>query len=123
VYVPVLPSQAPGKLVPEIWVSFVFVKVLLLLLSRPTQSIIYVPVQVNRLQKIILLIVQNKYSKFCSKDFILQNLILRTRLCGTEFITQPSCVFDFRLTEICHVEMICIGCVPVLNRHFGGAGP
>ena len=31
-YVLFLPSQAPGELVPEIWVSFVFVKVLLLLL-------------------------------------------------------------------------------------------
>jgi len=39
------------------------------------------------------------------------------------FITQPSCVVDFRLTEICYVEMICIGSVPVLKRHFGGAGP
>jgi len=39
------------------------------------------------------------------------------------FITQPSCVVDFRLTEICQMEMICIGGVPVLKRHFGGAGP
>jgi len=43
----------------------------------------------------------------CSGDFILQNLILRTRLCGTEFIAQHSCVFDFDLTEICQTEMIC----------------
>jgi len=35
----------------------------------------------------ILLIVQYKYSKSCS----LQHLIIRTRLCGTGFITQPSC--------------------------------
>jgi len=26
VYVPLLPSYTPGELVPEIWVSFVFVK-------------------------------------------------------------------------------------------------
>jgi len=90
---------------------------------RPTQSIIYVPLQVNRFQKTILLIVQYKYLKSCSGDFILQNLILRTRLFGTMFITQPSCVFHFRLTEICQAEMICIGGVPVLKRHFGGAGP
>ena len=33
---------------------------------RPTQSIIYVPLQVNRFQKSILLIVQYKYWKSCS---------------------------------------------------------
>jgi len=58
-----------------------------------------------------------------SGDFILQNLILRTRLCGTGFITEPSCVFDFRLTEICQSETICIGGVPGLKRHVGGADP
>jgi len=31
--------------------------------------------------------------------FIFQNLILRTRLCGTGFMTQPSWFLDFRLTE------------------------
>ena len=61
-----------------------------------------------------------QYLKSCSGDFILQNLILRTRLCGTGIITQHSCVLDFRLTEICQSEMICIG-VPGLKRHFGGA--
>ena len=59
--------------------------------------------------------------KILFQGFILQNLILRTRLCGTGFITQPSCVFDFRFTEICQAEMICIGGVPVLKRYFSGA--
>jgi len=90
---------------------------------RPTQSIIYVPWQVTRLQKSILRIVQYKYLKSCCKDFILQNLILRTRLCGSGFITQPKCVLDFRMTEICQTDMICIVGVPVLKRHFSGAGP
>jgi len=53
---------------------------------HPTQSIIYVPLQVNRFHKIILLIVQYKYLKSFSEDFILQNLILRTKLCGIGFI-------------------------------------
>jgi len=39
------------------------------------------------------------------------------------FITQPSCVVDFHLTEIFQAEMICIGGVPGLKSHFGGAGP
>jgi len=63
---------------------------------RPTQSIIWVPLQVNRFQKIIVLIVQYKYSKSCSGDLILQNLILRTRSCGTGFITQHSCLLHCR---------------------------
>jgi len=37
------------------------------------------------------------------------------------FITEPSCGLDFKMTEICHHEMICIDGVPVLKRHFGGA--
>ena len=37
-------------------------------LFRPTQSIMYVPLQVNRFQKSILLIVQYKYLKSCSGD-------------------------------------------------------
>jgi len=90
---------------------------------RPIQSILYVPFQVNRFQNFILLIVQYKYFKSCPRRFILQNLILRTRLCVTMFITQPNCVADFNLTKICEAEMICIGGVPVLKRHFGGAGP
>ena len=36
---------------------------------RPTQSIMYVPLQVNRFQKNILLIVQYKYLKSCFGDF------------------------------------------------------
>jgi len=63
--------------------------------TRPTQSIIYVPLPANRFQKNILLIVRYKYSKSCSGDFILQNLILRTRSYGTGFITQSSWVVHF----------------------------
>ena len=59
----------------------------------------YVPLQVNRFKKFILLIVQYKYLKCCSQRFYCPNLILRTRLCGTMFITQPSCLFYFHLTE------------------------
>jgi len=64
-----------------------------LMCVRPTQSIIYVPLQISRFQESILLIVQYKYLKSCCEDSILQNLILRTRLCGTGLITQPSWVF------------------------------
>ena len=39
------------------------------LFRPPTQSILYVPLQVNRFQKSILVIVQYKYLKSCSGDF------------------------------------------------------
>jgi len=55
---------------------------------RPTQSIVYIPFQVNRFHTSILLIGQYKYLKSCSEDLILKNLILRTRSCRIAFITQ-----------------------------------
>jgi len=79
------------------------------LIHRPTQSIMYVPFQVNRFHKSILVIEQYKYLKSCSEDFILKNLILRTRSCGTAFITQHGWLLHF--CEICLVE------------HLGGASP
>ena len=67
---------------------------------RPTQSMIYVHERVNRFQKSILLIVHYKYLKSCSENLILQNLILRTRLYGTGFITQPSWLFHLHPTKM-----------------------
>jgi len=65
---------------------------------RPTQWIMYVPSQVNTSQKCILLIVQYKYIKSCSGGFYSPESdppheIMRY------WITQPSCIFDFHLTE------------------------
>jgi len=60
----------------------------------------YVTLQVNRFQKIILLIVQYKWLKSFSNNFILQNLILHTRLCCTGFITQFSWLSDFLVTNM-----------------------
>jgi len=58
------------------------------------------PLQVIRFHKSILLIIQYKYLKSCSEDFILKNLILRTRSCGTAFITQHIWRVHFRQAEI-----------------------
>jgi len=60
----------------------------------------YVPLPVNRFQKSVLLIVQYTYLKSCSGDFILQNLILRTRLCSNGFITQSSWLLHFHPTKM-----------------------
>jgi len=68
----------------------------MLCMVRPTQAIIYVPLLVNRFQKSILLIVQYKDLKSCSGDCILQNLILRTRSCGTGSVTRSSWGFHSR---------------------------
>ena len=72
--------------------------------ARATQSMMYVPLRVNRFQIIILLIVQYKDLKSRSKHFILQNLILDTRLCSTGFITQPSWKPDFSVTNIVRIK-------------------
>jgi len=52
-----------------------------------------------------------------------KNLILRTRPCGTAFITQHSWLLHFRQAEICLVEMICTTVVPALKGHLEGASP
>jgi len=41
--------------------------------TRPNQSIMCIPFQVNRFQKIISFIFQSKYSESCSEDFFLKN--------------------------------------------------
>ena len=72
------------------------------LYTRPTQSIIYMPLLVCVFQKSSLLIVQYnfEYVKCCSKDFTLQNLILSTGLCSTGFIPQHCWVVDFHLINM-----------------------
>ena len=49
--------------------SYVYIYIYIHTCIRPTHSIIHVPLQVNRFQKIILLIVQYKYLKSCSRRF------------------------------------------------------
>jgi len=88
----------------------------------------YVPLQVNILQKSILLIVQYKYIKSFSGDFILQNLIHTTRSCGTAFLTQSSWGFHFHQTtpvwqkcfvpQLYQFRMFCTALVPVSVEMF-----
>ena len=66
--------------------------------TRPNQSFIFLLLNIS--QKNILRIVEYKYLKSCSEDFILQDPILRTRLCGAAFISQHDRVVDFRLINI-----------------------
>ena len=90
---------------------------------RPTQSIMYVPLQVNRSQKCILLIVQCKYIQSCSGDFYSPESDPPHKIMRYWVYYQTQLSFGFPHDRICQLEMICIGGVPVLKRHFGGAGP
>jgi len=60
---------------------------------RPTQFMIHVHCLIARFQEIILLIVQFKTERSVPDNKMLQYLILRTRSCGTGFITQLCCSF------------------------------
>jgi len=91
--------------------------------GRPTQSIMYVPLQVNRSQKCILLIVQYKYIKSCSGDFYSPESDPPHKIMRYWVYYSTQLVLGFPPDRICQAEMICIGGVPVLKRHFGGAGP
>jgi len=68
--------------------------------NRATQSMIYVPLLLHRFHNFFLLIVQYKYLQSCSVDFIFQNLNLRTRSCGTGFVTEPSWLLHFHPTNM-----------------------
>ena len=90
---------------------------------RPTQSIIRVTLLVNRFQKSILLIVQYKYLKFCSRDLNLQNMILRTRSCSNGFITQSSWIFQFHPTIMVRWKCFVPQFYQFRRGIWGGASP
>ena len=68
--------------------------------NRPTQSVMYVPLLVNRFAESVLLIVQYRYLKSCSGDFNSPesdppHKIMRYWI----YYTQSGWVFHFHLTE------------------------
>ena len=90
---------------------------------RPTQSVMYVPLQVNRFAESVLLIVQYRYFKSCSGDFYSPESDPPHKIMRYWFYYSTWLCFSFPPDRICQVEMICIGGVPVSKKHFGGAGP
>ena len=72
-------------------------------------------------KKFMLLIVQYKYLKSCSRRFYCPNPPHKIMWKDVYYSTQLS--FWFPTDRICQAEMISIGGVPVSKRHFGGAGP
>jgi len=91
--------------------------------DRLTQSVMYFPLQPNRFAENILLIVQYRYLKSCSGDFYSPESDPPHKIMRYWFYYSIWLGFSFRTDSICHLEMICIGGVPVSKRHFGGAGP
>ena len=89
----------------------------------PTQWIMYVSSQVNRSQKCILLIVQYKYIKSCSGDFYSPESDPPHKIMRYWVYYSTQLCSWFPTNRICHLEMICIGGVPLLKRHFSGACP
>jgi len=89
---------------------------------HPTQSVMHVPLQVNRFAESILLIVQYRYLKSCSGDFYSPESAPPHKIMRYWFYYSIWLGFSFSPDRICQVEMICIGGVPVSKRHFGGAG-
>jgi len=80
-----------------------------LLWVRPTQWIMYVPLQVNRSQKCILLIVLYKSIKSCSGDFYSPKSDPPHKIMRYWVYYSTQLVFGFPPDRISQVEMICIG--------------
>jgi len=90
---------------------------------RPTQSIMYVPLQVNGFVKSILLIVQYKYLKSCSRDFCSTESDPPHKIMRYWFYYTIWLGFSFPPDHAGLVEMICTTVVPLSKGHFGGASP
>ena len=76
---------------------------------RPTQSIMYVPLQVNTSQQYILLIVQYKCIKSCSEHFYSPKSDPPHKIMRYWAYYSTQLVFGFPPDRISQVEMICIG--------------
>ena len=84
---------------------------------------IYVPSQVNRSDKCILLIVQYKYTKSYLGNYHCQESDPPYQIMRYWVYYSTELFILLNFDRICRVQMICIGGVPVLKRHFGGACP
>ena len=73
---------------------------LLYIIFRPTQSIMYVALQVNRFQFFFLLIVQYKYLKSCSGDFYSPESDPPHKIMRYWFYYSISWFFHFHLTML-----------------------
>ena len=80
----------------------------------------HVALQVNRSQKCILLAVQYKYIKSWSGNFYIPESDPPHKIMRYWVYYSTQLCFGFPSDRICQHEMICIGGVAVLKRHFSG---
>ena len=83
----------------------------------------YVPLQVNRSRKSVLLIVQYKYLKLCSGDFYSPESDPPHKIMRYWVYYSIQLSFGFQPDRICQAEMICIGGVPVFEKAFRRGRP
>ena len=89
----------------------------------PTQSIMYVPLQVNRFQKIVLLVVQYKYLKSCSRRFNSPESDPPHKIMRYDVYSSPQLCCWFPRQKSVRWKWFVLAVYHVLKRHFGGAGP
>jgi len=90
---------------------------------RPTESVMYVPLQVNIFHESILLIVQYKYLKSCYGDFQSPESDPPHKIMRYWSYYSIWLGFSFPPDHAGLVEMICTAVVPVSKGHLGGATP
>ena len=90
---------------------------------RPTQSVMYVPLQVNRFHESILLIVQYKYLKSWSEDFYCPESHPPHKIMSYWVYYSIWWGFSFPPDYASLVEMFCTTVVPVSKGHLGGVSP
>jgi len=83
----------------------------------------YVPSEVNRSEKCILLIVEYKYIKSWSEGFYSQESDPPHKIMNYWVYYSTQLSFLISNNRIRHFEMISIGGAPILKRNFGGASP
>ena len=89
---------------------------------HPTQSIIYVPLQVNRFRKSILLVVQYKYLKSCS-EIVFSRIWSSAQDHTVLFYYSIQLGFPFPPDHHGRVEIFCTTVVPASKGHLGRASP
>jgi len=87
---------------------------------RPTQSVMYVPLHVNRFADSVLLIVQYRYLKSCSGDFYSPESDPPHEIMHYWFYYSIWLGFSFPPDRICQVEMIWAGPWLFYMIHRGG---
>jgi len=85
--------------------------------NRPTQSTMYVPLQVNRFGKSILLIVQYKYLKSSSGIFNSSKSDPLHKIMQYWLYYSIYFVNSFLIDHNCHLKMFCTTFIPVSNRN------